>query len=181
MVTYADLLHRQIIKKLEKVEKEKYVSFHLNNYKTDLGSAQNFLKQENSKYAVIAGYYAVLNVTLWNFAKYYNLKISEKNTGVHKNCLIVLEEYVKDKKLKEQILKLLKEAQKEFSSFTILKKKTEETLPVVLKQSADKRKRYTYYSQNRNLPKGDDLLNEAKNFLINVGEPYVSIMEKLKC
>ena len=99
MVTYKELWQAQIIKKIEKVEKEKYVSFHKDNYKIDLESAETFLELSNSKYAVIAGYYTVLNVTLWNFAKYFNLKISEKNTGVHTNCLIVLDEFVKDAKL----------------------------------------------------------------------------------
>lgn len=180
MVTLQELFERQLIKKLEKVEKEKYVSFHLDNYKIDLRSAEDFLKQKNSKYTVIAGYYAVLNVTLWNFAKYFNLKISEKDIGVHKNCHIVLEEYIKDNKLKSKIIDLLEQAKEEFNSFTILKKKKEETLPVLLKQSADKRKRYTYYSQERDLIKKDDGFNEAKNFLNNVVKPYVSIMEKLK-
>jgi hypothetical protein len=181
MVTYKDLLERQLIKKLEKVEKEKYVSFHLDNYKIDLDSAESFLNMGNSKYVVIAGYYAVLNVTLWNLAKYFNLKISEKDIGVHTNCLIVLEEYVKDKNLKEQIINLLKEAKEEFNFFTILKKNSEQTLPIMLKQSADKRKRYTYYSSERNLPKENDRLNEAKNFIERVVRPYVSIMEKLRC
>ncbi len=181
MVTYQELLQRQLIKKLEKVEKEKYVSFHLDNYKIDLGSSETFLELGNSKYAVIAGYYAVLNVTLWNLAKYFNLKISEKDIGVHTNCLIVLDEFVKDKRLKKKILNLLEEAKKEFNSFTVLKKNSEETLPVMLKQSADKRKRYTYYSSDRNLPKADDRLNEARIFINAVVKPYTLIMERLKC
>ena len=180
MVSYKQLLEKQFIKKLEKIEKEKYVSFHLDNYKLDFKSAESFLNLGNSKYTVIAGYYAVLNVTLWNFAKYFNLKISEKDIGVHTNCLIVLEEYVEDKKLKEQIIRLLEEAKEEFNSFTVLKKRSQETLPVMLKQSADKRKRYTYYSLNRDLPKEEDRLNEARSFLENTVKPYVSIMEKLK-
>lgn len=180
MVTYSELLNRKLIKKLEKVEKNRYVSFHLDNYKIDLKSAKEFLKNKNSKYSVIAGYYAVLNVTLWNLAKYFNIKISEKDIGVHSNCLIVLEEYVKDKKLKDKILKLLIEAKDEFRSFTILKNKSEETLPIMLKHSADKRKRYTYYSSQRDLPKDNDKINEAKNFLGNVVKPYISIMEKFK-
>ncbi len=181
MVTYEELLQKQLIKKLEKVEKEKYVFFHLDNYKLDLESANKFLGLSNPKYAVIAGYYAVLNVTLWNFAKYFNLKISEKDTGVHKNCLIVLEKFVKDEKLRKEILRLLEDAKKEFTSFTVLKKNKEETLPTMLEHSAGKRKRYTYYSSDRDLPKEEDRLNEAKNFLENVVGPYVSIMEKLKC
>ena len=51
----------------------------------------------------------------------------------------------------------------------------------MLKQSADKRKKYTYYSSERDLPKDDQQLNEAKNFWENVAKPYISIMEKLKC
>lgn len=181
MVTYEELLQKQLIKKIEKVEKEKYVSFHRINYKIDLSSAESFLQVNNPKYIVIAGYYAVLNVTLWNLAKHFNLKISEKDIGVHTNCLIVLEKYIKDKKLKKQIINLLEEAKKEFNSFTILKNRSEETLPIMLKQSADKRKRYTYYSSERDLPKEKDSLNEAKNFLENIVKPYISIMEKLKC
>ena len=33
MVSYEELLQRQLIKKIGTVEKEAYVSFHLNNYK----------------------------------------------------------------------------------------------------------------------------------------------------
>jgi hypothetical protein len=181
MVNYKDLLDRQLIKKIETIEKDKYVSFHFDNYKIDLESAEDFLKSENSKYAVIAGYYSVLNVTLWNLAKYFNLKISEKDTGVHTNCLIVLEEYIKNKKIKDQIVKLLNEAKEEFNHFTVLRKNSEYTLPTMLKQSSDKRKRYTYYSIERDLPRYNDRLNEAKNFIENIVKPYVSIMEKLRC
>ena len=180
MVTYEELRQRQIIRKIETVEKEKYVSFHEQNYKLDLDSAVKFWKLNNAKYAVIAGYYAVLNATLWYFAKFFNLKISEEDTGVHTNCLIVLDKFVKEEPLRQMIRTLLNEARKEFVSFTILKQKTEETLLVMLKQSADKRKRYTYYSSERNLPPESEQLTEAKHFLENTVKPYISIMEKLK-
>lgn len=179
MVTYQELLQNQIIKRIEKTEKEPYVSFHQLNYKLDLQSAQEFLELKNTKYAVIAGYYAVLNSTLWFFAKQFNLKISQKNTGIHTNCLIVLEEHIKEKKLKEKIMKLLNEAKEEFSTFTTLKKNPEQTMPVLFKQSSEKRKKYTYYSE-KELPKQKDSTNEAKSFLKNTVLPYVSILEKLK-
>ena len=51
----------------------------------------------------------------------------------------------------------------------------------MLKHSADKRKKYTYYSEERNQPKEKDKINEAKNFLENVFKPYISIMERLRC
>lgn len=181
MVTYSELLQRQLIKIIETVEKERYISFHLDSYRSDLESALKFLEQGNPKYAVIAGYYAALNLTLWYFAKYFNLKISEEDTGVHTNCLIVLEHFVKEENLKQKILQLLTEAKKEFLSFTILKKNQEETLPLILKQSADKRKRYTYYSSGRDLPPENEQLNEAKLFLENTLKPYISILERLKC
>ena len=130
---------------------------------------------------MIAGYYAVLNLTLWYFAKYFNLKISEEGTGVHTNCLVVLEKFVKTDNLKKKILELLGKARQEFVYFTILKQRSEETLPLMLKQSADKRKRYTYYSSERELPKPNDQLNEAKTFIENTVKPYLSILENLKC
>ena len=181
MVTFEELKQRQYIKNLEKTEKDQYVSFHLDNYKLDIISAANFLNNKNAKYAAIAGYYAVLNITLWYFAKYFNLKISEKDVGVHKNCQVVLDKFVKDQKLKEKILSLLTEAEKEFTSFTVLKKKKEETLPLILKQSADKRKKYTYYSSQKALPQDSDKIMEARNFVEHVVKPYISIMEKLQC
>ena len=181
MVTYPELLQGGFVRKLEKVEKEKYVFFHLDNYKIDLNSANIFLEIKNSKYAVIAGYYAVLNLTLWYFAKYFNLKISEKDTGVHKNCLIILEHFVKEKTIKEKVIELLRKAEKEFESFTILKKNQEQTLSLMLKQSADKMKKYTYYSSERELPQDNQQLNEAKTFLENVVKPYISILERLSC
>ena len=180
MVTYPDLLQRQIVRKIETVEKGKYVSFHEQNYRLDLRSAITFLGLNNPKYAVIAGYYTVLNATLWYFAKHFNLKISEEDTGVHTNCLIVLEHFVKEEQLKKKIIILLNEARKEFDSFTILKQKAEETLPVMLKQSADKRKRYTYYSSERDLPQESEQMMEAKHFLKNTVEPYLLIMENLQ-
>jgi len=181
MVTYEDLLQRQIIKKIETVEKERYISYHQSNYTLDLESAVKFLDIQNAKYAVIAGYYSVLNSTLWYFAKYFNLKISEEDTGVHTNCLIVLEKFIKEERLKKKIIELLQEARKEFASFVVIKKRSEETLPLVLKQSSEKRKRYTYYSAERNLPKINDPLNEARTFIDYTVKPYISIMEKLKC
>ena len=180
MVTYKELLDQKIITRIEKVEKEMYVSFHQQNYKIDLESAINFLDLGNSKYAVIAGYYAVLNSTLWNLAKFFNLKISEKDFGVHTNCLIVLEEFVKDKELKKKILELLDLAKQEYTSFTTIKKDKEKTLPLMFKNSSEKRKRYTYYSLDRKLPGKDDMLNESKLFIENVVKPYILIMENLK-
>lgn len=181
MVTYEELLQAQYIKILEKDEKEKYVSFHLDNYKIDLESAKTFLNINNPKYAVIAGYYAVLNTTLWYFAKFFNLKVSEENVGVHKNCQVVLTHFVKDKHLKERISKLLEEAKEEFTSFTTLKVKKEGTLPLLLKQSADKRKKYTYYSSEKDLPKKLQQGEETKNFIESIVKPYVTILEKLRC
>ncbi len=181
MVTFEELRQGQYVKKLEKVEKEKYVSFHFDNYKIDLESANQLLESKNVKYAVIAGYYAVLNVTLWYFAKYFNLKISEEDVGVHKNCQVVLSKFVKEKNLKDNILRLLQEAKKEFNSFTMLKTRKEETLPIILKQSSEKRNKYTYYSSERELPQDSNRLLEARNFIEQVVKPYISIMEKLQC
>ena len=180
MVIYEDLLAGQFITKIPAVEKEKYVSFHEENYKLDFSSASKFLELPNAKYAVIAGYYAVLNITLWYFAKHFNLKISEEGSGVHTHCLIVLEKFVKEKQLQQKIVTLLEEAKKEFVCFTILKKNKEETLPLLLRLSSDKRKRYTYYSVSRELPKESDQVLEAKTFVESVVTPYLSILENLK-
>ncbi len=181
MVTYEELLQRQLIRMIGTVEKERYTSFHSNDYQGDLQSATNFLEMNNFRYTIIAGYYAVLNCTLWYFAKFFNLKISEEDTGVHTNCLIVLEKFVKEEKLKRRITELLNEAKKEFIAFTFLNKKSEETLPLMFKQSTEKRKRYTYYSSERYLPPKNNQLQEAKFFLESVVKLYISIMEKLKC
>ncbi len=181
MVTYEELLTAQYVKKLEKIEKEKYVLFHVRNYQFDIESAQSFVQAGNAKYAAIAGYYAMLNCTLWYFAKYFSLKISEEDVGVHKNCLIILQHFVKDIVLKNQIISLLEEAKKEFLSFTILKRDKENTLPLMLQQGADKRKKYTYYSSERNLPENSQQLQEAKQFIENTVKPYLSILEKLSC
>lgn len=181
MVTYEELLQAQYVKRLEKTEKEKYVLFHTQNYALDLASALQFLELKNPKYAVIAGYYAMLNCTLWYFAKYFNLKLSGEEVGVHKNCLIVLQKFVKDEQLKKKILHLLEEAKKEFFSFTTLKKGAEETLPLLLQLGAEKRKKYTYYSTEKTLPDDSHQLQEAKNFLEFTVKPYLSIMEKLQC
>lgn len=181
MVTYEELLQAQYVKKLEKLEKEKYVLFHFQNYTLDLASAIQFIEAGNAKYAAIAGYYGMLNCTLWYFAKYFNLKISEEQVGVHTNCLIVLQKFVKDERLKEKIITLLEEAKQEFLSFTTLKKGKEDTLPLLLQQGADKRKKYTYYSTENNLPGTSQQLQEAKSFIENIVKPYISIMEKLPC
>ena len=88
---------------------------------------------------------------------------------------------MKDEKLKEKIITLLEEAKKEFLSFTTLKTKKEETLPLLLQQGADKRKKYTYYSIEKNLPDTSQQLQEAQNFIENIVKPYISILEKLQC
>ena len=198
MVTYEELLQAQYIKKLEKLEKEKYVLFHHQNYTLDLASAIQFIEAGNAKYAAIAGYYGMLNCTLWYhrnwkflghkkflifscFAKYFNLKISKEQVGVHTNCLIVLHKFVKDQRLKEKIIILLEEAKKEYLSFTILKTGKEQTLPLLLHQGADKRRKYTYYSTEKSFPDTSQQLQEARNFVENIVKPYISIMEKLQC
>jgi len=181
MATYQELLIAQYVKKLEKIEKEKYVLFHFQNYQLDAESAQSFVQIGNAKYAAIAGYYAMLNCTLWYFAKYFSLKISEEEVGVHTNCLIILQHFVKDTVLKNRITTLLEEAKLEYLSFTILKKEKENTLPLLLQQGADKRKKYTYYSSGKTLPDNTQQLQEATQFIENTVKPYLSILEKLTC
>lgn len=181
MVTYEELPQAQYVTKLAKTEKDKYVEFQVQNYELDLASAVEFLHSGNTKYAVIAGYYAMLNCTLWYFAKYFNLKISEEDVGVHTNCLIILRSFVKDEQLRSKIITLLEEAKKEFISFTTLYKNKEETLPLLLLQGSEKRKKYTYYSRERSLPKNVEPVQEAQNFIENTVRPYLSILEKLQC
>ena len=83
--------------------------------------------------------------------------------------------------LKQKIITLLTKARTEFVSFTSLKQNPEQTLPILLKQSSDKRKRYTYYSSERSLPQQTDQLKEAQLFIETVVKPYIYILEHLPC
>jgi hypothetical protein len=97
---YEDFVKLGTVRKLPEIEKKTYISFHEKAWKEDLETARN-LVEKSPKWSVIAGYYAMHNLTKLFLAKKFNLKISGK--FVHAATIEALRKFLKDKTLVKKL------------------------------------------------------------------------------
>ncbi len=104
------------ISKLPEIERENYIKFHEKLWKEDLEVAKK-LGKENNRWAIIAGYYAMHNLTKLFLAKKFGVKITGK--FVHAATLECFKERLKElntnSKEKEELINLLSYAKKKRS------------------------------------------------------------------
>ncbi len=168
--TYRDLVDFGTISQLTEVEKDFYTSYHEENYKEDIKMSQSMLTT-SPKWSVIAGYYAMHNMTKLFLAKKFNLKITGK--FIHEAVIEALKKYIEDEAVKSKLLELLNKSKKEFELMD-LNLEDKEILPFVLgeaKRERSKAQYYKHYNISKQTTEGD-----SKKFSDSIIQPFVKII-----
>lgn len=157
---------------LPATEKENYLAFHRTVSKEDLKHAENNIL-DFPRWSIISGYYCMHNLTKLFIAERFNTKISSPD--IHAKTIEALEYFIRDDKLKEKLLVLLKEAKDIYYSTERFKEKT---LPVLLKRGKQERGKAQYYSEDYT-EKSKANSQKAAYFLDKNVRPYVELIKGL--
>jgi hypothetical protein len=157
--SYEDFVRVKTIKKLPEIEKESYLSFHEKIWKEDFETGKSLIKM-SPRWSVIAGYYAMHNLSKFFLAKKFNIKISGK--FVHAATIEALRKFLKKKGIIQKIERATK--------FIPI-----EELPDLLEVGKKERTRSQYYAGRliEITSKG------AEEFFKNIVEPFVKAIEEL--
>src|SRR3989344_2528952 len=166
---YESYVNEVRITLLPKAEMHKYEGYHRENYQEDQRISK-FLTQQSPKWAIIAGYYAMHNLTKLFLAK-CNLKIGDR--AAHTATIIALRKHIQDEKMREQVLTLLHKAQEAYDVLNSPLK--EKILAVMLSSSLEERNKAQYYSEDFKKV----MLRHAMYFQENIILPYIEIMQEL--
>lgn len=146
---------------LSTLEKDQYVDFleltHQDNLK-----ASEFLLIKFPRWSIIAGYYAMHDITKLFLAKKYNLKLSKPE--VHAAAIQALREFVKRK----DVINLLEKAEEEYDQIILLH--------LALLQAKDEREKTQYYIDKKLLPVN---MQKASYFLEKLVKPYLKLIKEL--
>lgn len=157
---------------LPATEKNNYVEFHERAYREDLKhSEKNII--EFPRWSIISGYYAMHDITKLFLAEKFNIKVSSPD--IHSKTIDILEQTIKDSKLKERLLVLLKEAKTTYYNIERLKEKT---LPILLKKGKQERGKSQYYTQDFNI-KTNINAQKSTYFLEEIVKPYIKLIQGL--
>lgn len=159
---------------LSEKEKEDWLWFHENAYKEDLRIAEK-LMIESPRWSIVAGYYAMHDLTKLYLGKIKGWKISGEL--IHSKAIELLSEALKEQPEKGKVLRLIKEAEKEIDETLRLH---ENTVISFLRAGRTERGKAQYYSEN----KDRDMFNinfskKAAYFLDKIVKPYLKIMKGL--
>ncbi|MCX6707266.1 MAG: hypothetical protein NT001_03950 [Candidatus Woesearchaeota archaeon] len=150
------------IKDLPPNEKENYLSFLEITHKDNV-KASEFMLVKFPRWSIIAGYYAMHDVSKLYLAKKYGLKLSQPM--VHSAVIQALRELVKRK----DILGLLEKAEKEYDEII--------SLHLAMLKGKDEREKSQYYTSVSAKPSVS--LEKASYFLERLVKPYLKLMEEL--
>ena len=159
---FEELLSNKIIIKLVETEKSDYLKFFENTYKDNLRTAYDNLKK-HPRWTIISGYYAMHDLAKFFLAKQFSLKINKR---VHIATIICLEEVLKDKKLKNEITKLLEKAENIFST----------NITRYLEKGKREREKVQYYNFKTDF---SQITDNASHFIEDVVNPFIKIVERL--
>jgi hypothetical protein len=167
---FSELLKKKSITKLNDLEKENYLKFFENTYLDNLNAARYNL-DKFPRWSIIAGYYAMHDITKLFLAKKYRLKI---NNRVHFACIISLSFLLnRDKQEFVKTVEFLKNAQKIFDE-NVLGIKIDE-IAQYLKKGKSERGKIQYYN-----PEIDKNVSEkAAYFINNLVVPFIKLLEVL--
>jgi hypothetical protein len=184
---FSQFLEEKIIVRLNEFEKERYIAFFEDTYKDNLNTAKYNLK-EHPRWSIIAGYYAMHDITKLFLAKNYNLKIVNR---VHFAAIIALSNVLKQDEEKLKLTKLLKEARELFDENILGKSKKNrgfldeensknflakpENIVAYLKKGKSERGKIQYYN-----PRIEGNISEKAGYFIDkIVIPFVEIIKKL--
>lgn len=157
---------KESIKTLLESERKFYLNYFKSAYKEDFKHSQDTLFS-SSKWSIIAGYYAMHNISKYYLGLKFNKKISLSD--IHNVTIIAIKEYVKNSEIKN----LIKEIE-DFSEVT--------PLYLGLVKGKQERAKTQYYTNETNSTKKISL-ERANYFFNNIVEKYIKLMEGLieKC
>lgn len=153
-------------------ERENYLVFHRLAYKDDLTVAE-FLALKSPRWSVIAGYYAMHDITKLFLADAFAVKITSPE--IHEKAIIAIGEKVKDENTKEKLIALLKDAKGIYLNVERLK---ERILPELLRKGKQERGKSQYYTEDYSKAK-EASSQKSLYFLDSFVKPYISIIEEL--
>lgn len=156
------------IKQLSASEEKDYIDFHLSAYKEDIEVAEK-LSLISPRWTIVAGYYAMHDITKLYLAEQHNLKLSQR--GVHAAAIVALRKVLEDKKVKSKAIKLLEQAEDIYKIYG----SRAQAIPVILSRSKREREKAQYYSA----PVTAIELKKAIDFLERIVKPYLILFEKL--
>ncbi len=161
-LSYDDYLNQKSITELLDKEKKYYLEYLKNAYKEDLKHSKDTLFS-SQKWSIIAGYYAMHNISKYYLALNYKKKISTPN--IHEATISALKKLVDNNEVKE----LMKKAE-EFAEI--------EPLYHGLIKGKQERNKTQYYTNETESSK-KITLEKANYFLNNIVEKYIELVERL--
>ncbi|MCL6500804.1 MAG: hypothetical protein K6T16_02095 [Candidatus Pacearchaeota archaeon] len=168
---FLELLKIKAIVKLSDTEKENYLKFFDSTYKDNLDTAIDNLKK-HPRWSIIAGYYAMHDLTKLFLAKRYNLKIVDR---VHFATIIALSNILRENEQQiSEAITLLKKAKEIFDKNIIGIKPAE--LVFYLRKGKSEREKVQYYHPKMDLK---EISEKASYFLNYIAIPFVKLIEKL--
>jgi len=150
------------ITQLDPSEKDFYLEYFKSAYDEDLEHSKNSLIK-SPKWTIIAGYYAMHNISKYYLGLNFQIKISLPE--IHSATIVAIKELVDNKEVKNLICEI-----EDFSEI--------EPLYFGLVKAKDERSKTQYYISKSNSAK-KITLEKANYFLNNVVEKYIQLMEKL--
>jgi len=165
---FDEFVREGTIKQLSAAEKKDYISFHSNAYKEDIKVAEK-LSLISPRWTIVAGYYAMHDITKLYLAEQHNLKLSQR--GVHAAAIVALRKVLEDKKVKAIAIKLLEKAENIYEIYG----SRAQAIPVILSRSKREREKAQYYSATATAVE----LKKAMDFLEKIVRPYLDLFEKL--
>lgn len=169
-MNFEEYKKKGIVSVLQKTEKARYIEFHKDAYFDDLKVADN-LYIISPRWTIIAGYYAMHDVSKLYLAKQHDLKITER--GVHLAVIVTLKHVLLDQEVKEKAIFLLTKAKETYDIFSTPIK--EKIIPVLLSKGKDEREKSQYYSENYEKL----VLRKSMEFQEKIVKPYIELMESM--
>jgi len=150
------------IRDLSLDEKEFYLSYLENAYKEDFTHAKNSL-ETSPKWTIIAGYYAMHNISKYYLGLKFNKKLTLPN--IHSATIQAIKEFITNNKINEILEKI---------------EKYDEIEPLYfeLRKGRDERSKTQYYI-NKYKSTNNITYQKAKNFIENIVEKYITVLESL--
>lgn len=150
------------IRDLAPNEKESYIAFLSATCKDNIEASEfNLLKYP--RWSIIAGYYAMHDISKLILAKKFGLKLTMPN--VHAGVIQALRELIK----RDDILKYMEKAERQYSDII--------SLHFALQLGKDEREKSQYYTSESINPKAS--IEKASYFFENLVKPYIKLIETM--
>ena len=156
-----------MITKLNPLERERYLKWHLSQTEYDLRIAES-LVLISPKWSIIIAYYSMHNAAKYYLGKVFSIKVVPPQT--HETVVRELERRTLKNPTCQEIKRLIESAKEEFDILTYAD-------PAIIhqqyRQGKEKREKQSYYSSH-SIRKED-----PKDFIKNIAKPFQKIMVEL--